>query len=50
MSSRASFPPYLKAAYTDKDKRPRLVWDDAEAKAEEQTTAALSGRRQSDVM
>jgi hypothetical protein len=31
-----SFPLYLKAAYTDKDKRPRLVWDDVEAETEEQ--------------
>ena len=28
--------PYLKAAYMDKDKRPRLVWDDVEVEAKEQ--------------
>jgi hypothetical protein len=31
-----SFPPYLKAAYTDRGRRSRLVFDDAEAEVEEQ--------------
>lgn len=31
-----SIPPFLKAAYTEKGKRPCLVFDDAEAEAEEQ--------------